>query len=80
MPKIRQVHIEIRRMLENSILSSRLDEMDDVGIITIRENTGFWDTFGKQLLRPGSSSSISQPCFCPVAGQAMNEYDAGWIG
>ena len=63
-------------MLGNGILSSGFDEMDDVGIVTIRENAGFWDLFGKQLLRPGPGSSISQPCFCTFAGQAVNEDDA----
>ena len=67
-------------MLANRVLSCWLAEMDDVGIVTIRENTGFWDLFGKQLLRPGPGCSISQPSFCAFAGQAVNEDDAWYIG
>lgn len=63
-------------MFANRILSSWLYEIDNVGIETICEKTGFWDLFGKQLLRPRLGSSISQPGFGTLAGQAVNEDDA----
>ena len=63
-------------MFANRVLSGWLDEIDDVGIVTICENTSFWDLFGKQLFWPRLGSSISQPSFSTFTGQAVNEDDA----
>lgn len=63
-------------MFADRVLSRRLDEVDDVGIVTVCDNTGFWYFFGEQFLRPRPCSSISQPSLCAFAGQAVNEDDA----
>lgn len=63
-------------MFANRILSRGLDEMDDVGIVTICDDTGFGDLLGKQRFRPRQCSSISEPSFGAFAGQPVNKDDA----
>lgn len=79
MPKISQVSDEIPGMFENRVLSCRLEEMDNVGIVTICDDTGFWDLLGEQLFRPRLGSSISEPGFGAFTGQPVNEDNALYI-
>jgi hypothetical protein len=66
---------QVSRMIANSILRSRIPQVDDVGIIAKGKYTTIREIFAKKISRPVRARSVMAPCRLYASSQAMHKDD-----